>query len=100
MGDMTLSERSVAQTTAVVAAAATIVIADSWRSALLEIAAALTLAATRVRFAGYAAVGVLLIGAVIALGGQGPAHSVPDGRPKMAATAAHHRGPQAGRAEG
>jgi len=58
---------------AALAATALVALGDGPRTALLAALAAGALAATRVRFCGRAALGVLALAALLALGGWGPA---------------------------
>ena len=69
------------------AAVAIVALADGWRTALLTAAAAAALAATRVRFSREAAVCLLAVVALLALGGWGPAF---DSRPAADRNAALH----------
>jgi hypothetical protein len=73
------------------AAAATVLVAfaDGWQLALLAGGAAGAVAATRVRFCDRAALGLLMIVLLLALGGWGP------GADRRAAAPAHQGGPQA-----
>ena len=74
-------------TVAAAAAVAIVALADGWRTALLTAAAAAALAATRVRFSREAAVCLLAVVTLLALGGWGPGF---DSRPAAERNGALH----------
>jgi hypothetical protein len=69
------------------AATATCLVADGWRAAVLTLAAAAAVTATRIRFAAYAAAGLLAVVATLAVAG----HTIAHDRPLEHHTHAHER---------
>lgn len=64
--------RAIAPLTVAAAALVIVGVADGWRLALLTASVAAAVAATRLRFGARAALGLLLVVAVLAIGGWGP----------------------------